>query len=110
MPRIDDEILQRTIPAEVDAGVTTVLNHFTKMHAGHWAYRGICRRSDDIVPELFAALKQAVEDGCATVYAHEHDEAGVMGCCGEPTYRPHAEGCWMVRARAVIAKVEGGAA
>lgn len=41
---------------------------------------------------------------CSTVYAHEDDEAGDHGCCGERSYEPHATDCWThLRTKALLA-------
>lgn len=55
---------------------------------------------------LLEALMLAVENGCATVYANEHDERGERGCCGVVSYKPHADDCWVTKARAAIKAVE----
>ena len=56
---------------------------------------------------LLEALKKAVENGCATVYANEDDECGERGCCGVVSYKPHADDCWVTTARAAIKAMEG---
>jgi hypothetical protein len=57
---------------------------------------------------LLEALKKAVENKCATVYANEDDECGERGCCGVVSYKPHADDCWVTTARAAIKAVEEG--
>lgn len=56
---------------------------------------------------LLEVLKKAEENGCATVYANEDDECGERGCCGVVSYKPHADDCWVITARAAIKAVEG---
>jgi hypothetical protein len=53
-------------------------------------------------------LKEAEENGCATVYSNEDDECGAKGCCGVVSYKPHAADCWVTTARAAIKAVEEG--
>ena len=55
---------------------------------------------------LLAALRKAVEDGCANSYAHEDDVCGERGCCGVVSYAPHTDDCWVTTARAAIKAVE----
>jgi hypothetical protein len=55
---------------------------------------------------LLEALKEAEENGCATVYSNEDDECGAKGCCGVVSYKPHADDCWVTTARAAIKAVE----
>jgi hypothetical protein len=55
---------------------------------------------------LLEALKEAEENGCATVYSNEDDECGAKGCCGVVSYKPHAADCWVTTARAAIKAVE----
>jgi hypothetical protein len=57
---------------------------------------------------LLEALKEAEENGCATVYSNEDDECGAKGCCGVVSYKPHADDCWVTTARAAIKAVEEG--
>ena len=51
---------------------------------------------------LLEVLELAVESGCAIVFANEDDECGEKGCCGVVSYKPHADDCWVTKARAAI--------
>jgi hypothetical protein len=66
------------------------------------------RRQHAVNAELLEALKFALENGCQTVYANGDDEIGGKGCCDELSYHPHSPDCWTIKARAAIAKAEGG--
>ena len=57
---------------------------------------------------LIFLLRKAVENGCMTSYANEHDEVGSKGCCGELSFEPHAADCWLAEAKDYFTKLGGG--
>lgn len=57
--------------------------------------------------ELLEALGLAIDDDGGTHYDGEDDEIGERSCCGEVSYKPHRHDCWVVKARAAIAKAKG---
>ena len=58
-------------------------------------------------PELLEALESAIDSDGGTHYDGEDDEVGERSCCGEVSYKPHLHDCWVVKARAAIAKAKG---
>ncbi len=56
--------------------------------------------------ELVAVLKFAVENDGGTEYDGNDDYIGRRVCCREMIYKPHKPDCWVVKAKAAIAKAQ----
>ena len=70
--------------------------------------------TDERDAEIMALRKQillaqmAVDgEGPRTCYEGSDDEAGVHGCCGEVSYKPHGPGCWWLELKAALAAGRG---
>lgn len=53
---------------------------------------------------MMAILMQAVDADGGVRYYHQEDEIGFRCCCGVVEYESHAADCWVLAAKAEIAR------